>query len=169
MAPTNGHIGRRFGYLTCATLGALGLLALTGKGARADVSAAPGAPAKAEAKAEAKAPPAAGEKRTVKDNVKQLGNEVSDPSTLQRIKAHEQDLEKKVENKRARQRKDHGAARPSDAVDLAKSLDKPAGAGTMTPAKTIETKPSTKSKVEAAPPPAPPSPAPAKAAAPAQK
>jgi hypothetical protein len=145
------------------------MLALTGGRARAEVAAAPAkAEPKAEAKAETKASPTTGEKRTVKENVKQLGNEISDPGTLQRIKAHEQDLEKKVESKRARQRKDHGAAQPNDAVDLAKSLDKPEGAGKVTPAKTIETKPGAKSKAEAAPPAAPP-PAPAKPAAPAQK
>src|SRR5437870_3034619 len=78
---------------------------------------------------DSKADPKAGDQGSVKDNVKQLGKEVSDPKTLDRIKAHEQELEKKVQRKRASQRKDHGEARPSDAVDLAKSLDKPAPSG----------------------------------------
>jgi len=84
---------------------------------------------------------------SVKENVKQLGREVTAPGALQRIKAHEQEFEKKVERTRDRQRKDHGAARPSDAVDLAKSLDKPEGGGA--PAKA-----DAKKKAEA--PPAPP-------------
>jgi hypothetical protein len=62
---------------------------------------------------------------SVTDNVKQLVREINDPGTPGRIKAHEQTLEKKVKSKRERQRKDH-AAKPADAVDLAKSLDKPA-------------------------------------------
>ncbi len=61
---------------------------------------------------------------SVTDNVKQLVHEINDPGTPARIKAHEQNLEKKVKSKRERQRKDH-AAKPADAVDLAKSLDKP--------------------------------------------
>src|SRR5882672_6713319 len=79
--------------------------------------------------------PKSGDQGSVGDNVKQLGKEVSDPSTLDRIKAHEQELEKKVKRKRASQRKAHGEARPDDAVDLAKSLDKPAASGGA-PAKT---------------------------------
>jgi hypothetical protein len=71
---------------------------------------------------------------SIGDNVKQLVREVKDPATPGKIKAHEQALEKKVKNKREHQRKDHGSARPADAVDLAKSLDKPDGAGTATPA-----------------------------------
>ena len=79
---------------------------------------------------------------TVKDNVKELAREVSDPGTLQRIKGHEQALEKKVKNKRERQRKDHGSPRPSDAVDLAKSLDKPdEGPGATATAKPDPKKP----------------------------
>jgi vacuolar-type H+-ATPase subunit H len=61
----------------------------------------------------------------VTQNVKNLGKETTDPSTLTRIKAHEQELEKKIERNRDRQRKDHAEARPGDAVDLAKNLDAP--------------------------------------------
>jgi hypothetical protein len=101
---------------------------------------------------------------SVKENVKELAREVSDPSTLDRIKAHEQALEKKVKNKRERQRKDHGTARPDDAVDLAKSLDKPdQGAGAQAPAK-AEAKPEPKKAAQVQPVP----PAPAKAPAPAR-
>jgi len=79
---------------------------------------------------------------SVKDNVKELAREVNDPGTLQRIKAHEQALEKKVKNKRERQRKDHGSPRPGDAVDLAKSLDKPdEGTGATAAAKPESKKP----------------------------
>ena len=101
-------------------------------------------------------PKKSGETGSVKANVKQLGREVSDPGTLQRIKAHEQEFETNVQRNRARQRKDHGAARPSDAVDLAKSLDKPAGAAAA---------PGAKNKTETTPAPAalpPPPPAAAK-------
>jgi hypothetical protein len=123
----------RVGMMT--TLFLLGLAAAgAGGNARAEPSSAqPVAPAKADppradTKAGAKDPP-------VKENVKQLGQEATDPSTLQRIKAHEQELEKKIVRTRDRQRKDHGTARPGDAVDLAKSLDDPDGRAAPTPAK----------------------------------
>lgn len=115
--------------LGAAILCALAMTTLNAGGARAQGAGETGTAARVEGKpADAKAPAKTGEKRPVKENVKQLGREVSDPTTLQRIKAHEQELEKKVEAKRERQRKDHGTARPSDAVDLAKGLDKPEGA-----------------------------------------
>jgi molecular chaperone GrpE (heat shock protein) len=94
---------------------------------RATEAATPAKP-EAQAKSDAAGKKTAEGTGTVKQNVKELGREVSDPSTLQRIKAHEQNLEKRVERRRDRQRKDHGTARPSDAVDLAKNLDKPGGA-----------------------------------------
>jgi hypothetical protein len=144
--------------LGAAILCALALATLNAGSARAQGAGA------ADPKTDTKAPAKAGEKRPVKENVKQLGREVSDPSTLQRIKAHEQDLEKKVEAKRERQRKDHGAARPSDAVDLAKGLDKPEGGAA--PAKT-EVKPGAKPRSDV--PPAPPPPPAASKPAPAPK
>lgn len=82
---------------------------------KADVKPAPGP--RAEAKS--------GQPARVKENVKGMSKEASDPSTLQRIKAREQELEKKIERTRDRQRADHGTAKPADAVDLAKSLDDP--------------------------------------------
>lgn len=66
---------------------------------------------------------AASKPPSIKENVKKLGQEITDPSTPSRIKGHEQELEKKIESTRDRQRKDHGRAKPGDAVDLAKSLD----------------------------------------------
>jgi hypothetical protein len=90
---------------------------------------------------------------TVKENVKQLVREINDPGTLPRIKAHEQALEKKVQHKREHQRKDHGGPRPGDAVDLAKSLDKP-DEGVAAPA---PVKPEAKKAAQAQP--TPPTPA----------
>ena len=120
------------------------LAAAAGRPARADDTAKPDAKAGAKATGKSKEPD------SVKENVKQLGREASDPGVLQRIKAHEQELETKVKTKRQRQRKDHGSAKPSDAVDLAKSLDKPEGA---TPAPGTPSKAEAKKKAEAAPAP----------------
>jgi hypothetical protein len=172
MAPINKQVRKLCGYLGGAALLVLGLAPVGAGSARAEAAAAAtAAPAKADSKAapkdEAKAPAATGEKRPVKENVKQLGNEISDPTTLQRIKAHEQALEKRIESRRERQRRDHGTARPSDAVDLAKSLDKPEDAAAPTPAK-VETRNAAKPKNEAAPAPAP-APKPAPAPSPTQK
>lgn len=61
--------------------------------------------------------------RSVKQNIKNLGKEVTDPSTPSRIKAHEQELEKKIERTRDKQRQDHGKAKPGDMVDVVKKLD----------------------------------------------
>lgn len=106
--------------------------------ARAQGAAAPTTPApqrevtpaaKPPAKVEAAGSGSAPKPGTVKENVKGFAHEATEPSTLQRIKAHEQELEKKVERTRDRQRQDHGTARPRDAVDLVKSLDQPDGAG----------------------------------------
>ena len=110
------------------------LLAAGGRQAWAEDAGSSAAP-----KAEAKSPAKAAEASSVKENIKQLGREVSDPGALPRIKAHEQDLEKKIKAKREQQRKDHGRARPRDAVDLTKSLDKPAPRNT--PAKPDTPKP----------------------------
>jgi len=104
-----------------------------------------------------------GTKGSIKENIKQLGREVTDPGTLQRIKAHEQALENKIERRRDRQRKDHGNARPSDAVDLVKNLDKPDAAADPPPAKR-NARAGGKNRVEAAPPQVPPAPAPPAAA-----
>jgi hypothetical protein len=139
----------------------LGLTALGTGAAQAQGAAEPAAAAKSgrksEPKVESKPAPTTGEKRPLKENIKQLGREASDPTTLQRIKAHEQDLEKRVESRRERQRKDHGAARPSDAVDLAKNLDKPEGAATpVKPEAKTAAKTTTKAETAPAPPPAPP-------------
>jgi hypothetical protein len=140
----------------------LGLAVSSGARAHAQGAAAPAAAPKAEVKTEIKTEPKAGaapdrkagDKDSVGEHVKKLGREVKDPGTLQRIKGHEQDLEKRVERKRDSQRKDHGAARPGDAVDLAKSLDKTGGAGDA------QVKPDSKKKVEAVPAaPSPPPPA----------
>ena len=166
MAPSSKQ-GRKF----CLNLGAtilcaLGLATFNAGSVRAQAAAETGTAAKSEGKpdpkADSKTSAKTGEKRPVKDNVKQLGREVSDPTTLQRIKAHEQELEKKVESRREHQRKDHGAARPSDAVDLAKSLDKPAGAAAAAkPEPKPDTKTSAKPKNAAVPaPPAASKPAP---------
>jgi hypothetical protein len=59
---------------------------------------------------------------SVKDNIKRLGHEADDPATYQRIKMHEQELEAKIEKKRAQQREDHGKPKVHDMVDLTKSL-----------------------------------------------
>jgi len=119
--------------------------------------AAAGSPVRADDTAKSSAQPNGKSKEatSVKDNIKELGRQVSDPGTLQRIKAHEQDFEKKVERQRDRQRKDHGRARPGDAVDLAKSLDKPEGAGAPAKAdvKPRAAKTETKKKAEATPAP----------------
>jgi hypothetical protein len=118
--------------------------------------AAAGSPVRADDTAKSSAQPNGKSKEatSVKENIKELGRQVSDPGTLQRIKAHEQELEKKVERQRDRQRKDHGRARPSDAVDLAKSLDKPEGAKTeaKTEAKTDGKKKAEKAEAAPAPP-----------------
>src|SRR5215831_204807 len=115
----------KLGSLPLARSLALSTLLVTAgaTGAQADDTAKP------DAKSGAKSTGKSKEASSVKENVKQLGREVSDPGTLQRIKAHEQELKQKGESRRERQRKDHGAARPNDAVDLAKSLDKPEGGG----------------------------------------
>jgi ribosomal protein S11 len=128
------------------------------RAARAQGSAAATPPAQSEAKGTAKSD----DKSSVKEHIKQLGKEVSDPGTLQRIKAHEQEAEKRVERIRDRQRKDHGRARPNDAVDLAKSVDKPEGGAPAKADRTSSGAP--KKKGEGAPPPAPPTPAATKAA-----
>lgn len=106
-----------------ATLILIGAAAIGMRTARAQGAASATPPAQSEAKGTAKA----ADPTSVKEHIKQLGKEASDPGTLQRIKAHEQEAEKKVERVRDRQRKDHGRARPNDAVDLAKSVDKSEG------------------------------------------
>lgn len=70
---------------------------------------------------------------SITENIKQLVREVTDPSALPRIKAQEQKLEKKIQHKRASQRKDHETPRPEDAVDLVKSLDQPDEAASTSP------------------------------------
>ena len=76
------------------------------------------------AKPEATKPEAKAKAKSIGENIKQLKNEITDPATPGRIKGHEQEAEKKVESVRDRQRRDHGKARVSDAVDLGKSVDK---------------------------------------------
>lgn len=113
-------------------------------------------PAQSEAKGTAKS---ADPTSSVKEHIKQLGKEASDPGTLQRIKAHEQEAEKKVERIRDRQRKEHGRARPEDAVDLAKSVDKPEGGSAAKADRTATGAPKKKGEGTAGAPPAVPAPA----------
>jgi hypothetical protein len=120
---------------------------------------AQGAAATPPAQSEAKGTAKSADKSSVKDHIKQLGKEVSDPGTLQRIKGHEQEAEKKVERIRDRQRKDHGRARPDDAVDLAKSVDKPEGGSPAKADRTSTGTPKKKGEGTGAAPPAPPAPA----------
>jgi len=57
---------------------------------------------------------------SVADGFRSLGQQLSDPKTLDRIKGHEQELEKNVQSTRDRQRKSHpGELRASDATDMA--------------------------------------------------
>jgi len=99
--------------------------------AAASAPAQPPAPtaARTPAPPPAPAPAPAGTSPSVKENIKKLAKEVTDPATLHRIKAHEQELETKVEKVRDRQRADHAKARPGDAVELVKKLDQPAPGG----------------------------------------
>jgi hypothetical protein len=134
-----GTLRRFAGPLALSAL----LVTAAGGPVRADDTAKP------DAKSGAKATGKSKEATSVKDNIKELGRQVSDPGTLQRIKAHEQEFEKKVETKRERQRKDHGRARPSDAVDLAKGLDKPEAGGAPAKAEAKATTDASKKKAEA--------------------
>jgi hypothetical protein len=152
MSRSQESLRKRAARLGAATLLSLGLVAVAGGPARAQGAAGSTATAKSSSKSAA---PAA-DKSPVTDNIKQLGREASDPGTLQRIKAHEQELEKKVERKRESQRKDHGTAKPADAVDLAKNLDKPSASAGATAKPDVKT--GAKSKAAASPPGAPPAP-----------
>ncbi len=141
--------------MSVATLILVGAPTIGTHAAHAQGAAAATPPAQSEAKGTAKSP----DPSSVKEHIKQLGKEVSDPGTLQRIKAHEQDAEKKVERVRDRQRKDHGRARPNDAVDLAKSVDKPEGGSPAKADRTSTGAPKKKGEGTGTAPPAPPAPA----------
>jgi hypothetical protein len=152
MSPSNESVPVRRLRAGLVTAVLVSLLAAgPGRQAHAGDAAASTAPAKSRSKAESKSAGRSADKDSVQGNVEQLGREVSDPSVLDRIKAHEQELEKKVQHKRASQRQDHGEARPADAVDLAKSLDKPGGAPDA-PVKSDD-KSGAKKKAGATPPP----------------
>lgn len=57
---------------------------------------------------------------SVTDGFRSLGQQISDPKTLDRIKGHEQDFEKNVQGTRDQQRKSHpGELRASDATGMA--------------------------------------------------
>lgn len=57
---------------------------------------------------------------SVTEGFRSLGQQISDPKTLDRIKGHEQDFEKNVKESRDQQRKSHpGELRASDATDMA--------------------------------------------------
>ena len=152
MSSINQGTRRFFLRTSVATLIVVGAAIPGMRAARAQGAAAATPPAQSEAKGTAKS---AGP-TSVKEHIKQLGKEASDPGTLQRIKAHEQEAEKKVERIRDRQRKDHGRARPEDAVDLAKSVDKPEGGSPAKVDRAASGAPKKKSEGTAtAPPPAP--------------
>jgi hypothetical protein len=138
MSKTNTSVRRLCVRIGGAVLFSLGLAAVASGRASAQ-GAAESAPAKTA------------EKGSVKDNIKQLGREISDPNTPKRIKGHEQEAEKKVERRRDAQRKDHGTARPGDAVDLAKNVDKPDSTPVTPPP--ADSKTGAKKKVETTPPP----------------
>ncbi len=138
-----------------ATLIVIGLATIGMRAAHAQGAPATPPPAQSEAKGTAKST----DQSSVKEHIKQLGKEASDPGTLQRIKAHEQDAEKRVERVRDRQRKDHGRARPNDAVNLAKSVDKPEGGSPAKADRTSTGTPKKKDEGTGTAPPAPPAPA----------
>jgi len=57
---------------------------------------------------------------SVADGFRSLGQQLSDPKTLDRIKGHEQEFEKNVQGTRDQQRKSHpGELRASDATNMA--------------------------------------------------
>jgi len=57
---------------------------------------------------------------SVADGFRSLGQQISDPRTLDRIKGHEQEFEKNVQGTRDQQRKSHpGELRATDATDMA--------------------------------------------------
>ena len=107
----------------------------------------PPAPASTAPAAKAGAP-------SVKDNIKRLGHEANDPATYQRIKTHEQELEKKIEKKRDQQREDHGKPKVHDVVDLTKSLGSTEPSTGTAGATAIKAHPGDKSKVDPTTPPA---------------
>lgn len=142
---------RFFLRTSVATLILVGAATIGMRATRAQGTASATPPAQSEAKGTAKS----ADPTSVKEHIKQLGKEASDPGTLQRIKAHEQDAEKKVERIRDRQRKDHGRARPNDAVDLAKSVDKPEGGSPAKADRSSTGAPKKKGEGTGAAPPAP--------------
>jgi len=66
---------------------------------------------------------------SIEDGFRSLGQQISDPKTVDRIKGHEQEFEKNVKSTRDQQRKDHpGELRASDATGMAND-PKMGGAG----------------------------------------
>lgn len=90
------------------------------------------------ASADDQAPPAktAGGNSVV-DGFRSLGQQISDPKTLDRIKGHEQDFEKNVQSTRDEQRKSHpGELRASDATGMANDPRMGGKTGSKTGSKT---------------------------------
>jgi len=119
------------------------------------------------------APPKSGSTasgNSVTEGFRSLGQQISDPKTLDRIKGHEQEFEKNVKTTRDQQRQNHpGELRATDATDMA--TDPKMGGRGKTAAKTTTTAPkaapapkhatpgkseSTASATTTAPPKAPP-------------
>jgi hypothetical protein len=98
----------------------------------------------------------------VKENIKKLAKEVTDPATLHRIKAHEQEVETKVERVRDRQRADHAKARPGDAVDLVKKLDQPTPGGSPVGGAASASRTASAPAAPKSPPPSAPAPPPSR-------
>jgi len=72
------------------------------------------------ARAADKAAPAKTDGNSITDNIRSLGQQISDPKTPDRIKGHEQDFEKNVKDSREQQRKGHpGELRATDATGMA--------------------------------------------------
>jgi len=87
-----------------------------------------------KARADDKTAPAKTEGNSIGDNIRSLGQQISDPKTPDRIKGHEQEFEKNVKDTREQQRKSHpGEVRARDATDMATS-PKMGGKGTTTSA-----------------------------------
>jgi len=105
---------------------------------------------------------------SITDGFRNLGQQISDPKTLDRIKGHEQGFEKNVKDSREQQRKSHpGELRASDATDMANDPKMGGQGKTKSAAKSAPPKTAAKATGGAAPPPAKaPSKAPPPAAAP---
>jgi hypothetical protein len=96
---------------------------------------------------------------SVGDGFRSLGQQLSDPKTLDRIKGHEQEFEKNVQGTRDQQRKSHpGELRASDATDMANDPKMggrgkaSGGARSTTKSKSTTTTTTTTTAPKAAPP-----------------